>query len=467
MIIRRFPALIVAFFLAAAGISAGAQSQSAKTYTVSDIVQLLKAVGPDRTIVLRKGDYKLSSGYSVTSEYVDWFEGDSGKGLELSGLKNLTIRGADGARIISDASMSTILTVFESQGITIDNVVFTRTAAAGENAGSGSLYADSIENLVIDRCVFEGGTYVAINLWECSNVKIRRTRISGAYSGALYASYSTDIEISGSTIEGCEGYPLIYTEESGPVTFESSLFEWNIGSNFVEYYPFDLDVQTLVFKNCDFKNNDYEFFLGSPDFPETLSCTFEGNSFGEDWAESSVALSDEDYYGGDEYYDGEYDEEYSEYAYFEHSSGLAFEYPSYWELRDDSYKSRAGVFSPYGSTFVLILTPYQLPAKIDVVAQRQKIFADALAALAKSLKDESALVLSVKAEGQIGDEAGLVFQEYRGSATMGKDGYVVARVKLIIYGGKVHALVGMAKDESSLDVDTDADYVFSSIAAHE
>ncbi len=467
MINSRLSASAVALCLAIAVVSAGAQSQNAKTYNVSDMVQFLKAVGPDRTIVLRKGDYKLSSAYSVTSEYIYWYDGDNGKGLELSGLKNLTIRGADGARIVSDASMSTILTVSESQGITIDNIVFTRTSAAGKDAGAGSFYASSVKNLVLDRCSFEGGTATAIELYECTAVKIRRTSISGAYAGAVCVSCSKDVEITGATVDGCEGYPLIYVEESGPVTFESSIFTSNIGSNFVEYYPYDLDKETLVFKNCSFKNNDYEFFLGSSDFPETVSCTFEGNSFGEDWAESSVAMNDEDYYGGDDYYDDEYEEDYPEYASFEHSSGLAFLYPSYWELRDDSYKARAGVFSPYGSTFVLILTPYQLPAKIDVVAQRQKIFADALAALAKSLKDESALVLSVKAEGAIGDEAGLVFQEYRGTATIGKDGYAAARVKLVIYNGRVHALVGMAKNASSLGFDTDADYVFSSLYVNE
>jgi hypothetical protein len=113
------------------------------------------------------------------------------------------------------------------------------------------------------------------------------------------------------------------------------------------------------------------------------------------------------------------------------------------------------------------MTPYQLPAKADLAKQRQKILDDALAALVKSLKDESAVALSVKADGSPYEADGVASQEYRGTAAKGKGESAAARVKLVIYGSGVHALVGLAKDASSLDVDTEADYVFSSIAATE
>jgi len=457
-------ALVVAFALAAA--SAIAQSQASKTYNVSDIGQLLKAIGPDRTVVLRKGDYKLSAAYSFTSDYVAWADGDDGKELALSGLKNLTIRGADGARLVSDSSLSSILGIYESSGVTIDNVAFSRSKDAGDDAGAGSLYVESVDGLTIDRCSFEGGTTVAIELWECSGVKIRRAKVSGTTSGAISAYYTDDIESSALSVSGCEGYPLLYFEDCGDASFSDASFKGNAGGNLVEIYASEDEAGAVSFSGCEFSDNEFEYFSGTDNLPSTDKCEFATNSFGEDWAENSVApASDDEYY--DEYAGDEDYEDYEEPATFEHSSGLTFTYPSYWELQEFATKSRAGFFAPFGSTFVLVLTPYQLPAKADPAKQRQKLFDDALAALVKSLKDESSVALSVKADGESFDADGVVSQEYTGTATKGKGERAAARVKLMIYGGGVHALVGMAKDTSSLEVDTDADSVFSSITITE
>ena len=70
---------------------------------------------------------------------MSWSDGDGGKELELSGLKNLTIRGADGARIVSDSAFSGIMAIYESSRITLDNLAFARTQLAGDDAGAGSL----------------------------------------------------------------------------------------------------------------------------------------------------------------------------------------------------------------------------------------------------------------------------------------------------------------------------------------
>jgi hypothetical protein len=456
------PALAAVLALA---LAASAQAQAPKTFNVSDAAGLVKAIGPDRTVVLKKGDYKLSTAYSVTSDYASWTDGDDGKELALTGLKNLTIRGADGARIVSDAAYSPILGVYDSTGVTIDHVAFARSAAAAEDAGASGLSAESVEGLTLDRCTFEAGTTVAIDLWSCTGVRIRRTEVSDAGSGALSASYCDDIEVSDSTFSGCEGYPLVYLEETNGVLFKSAVFQDNFGGNLVEIYAEEIDAESISFMGCDFTGNDFDYFAGSSILPTTDSCEYTDNSFGEDWEISSVApASDEEYYGED-YSDDDY--AYDEFAYYDHPSGLSFTYPSSWELQEYPSKSRAGFFAPYGSTFVLVLAPYQLPAKADPVKQRPKIFADALAALVKSLKDESSVALSVKADGESYESDGMISQDYLGTAAKAKDERAAARVRLVIFGQGVLAVVGMAKDASSLEIDTEADSVFSSITVTE
>jgi hypothetical protein len=444
-------------------LAASAQAQAQKTYNVTDAAGLVKAIGPDRTVVLKRGDYKLSSAYSVATDYATWTDGDDGKELALTGLKNLTIRGADGARLVSDASLSPILGVYDSKGVTIDNVVFARSDAAASNPGASGISAESVEQLTLDRCSFKAGTTVAIDLWSCAGVRIRRTSVAGADSGAISASYCDDIEVSDSSFSDSSGYPLVYLEETNGVLFKSSEFSGNSGGNLIEIYAEETDAESISFMGCDFSGNDFEYFAGSTILPTTDSCEFTGNSFGEDWEVSSVApASDEEYYGY-----GEDDYAYDENAYYDHSSGLSFTYPSSWELRENPSKSRVGFFAPYGSTFVLVLTPYQLPAKADPVKQRQKIFADALAALIKGFKDESSVLLTVKADGEAYEDGQTVSQDYLGTVAKAKDERAAVRIRLVIYRGGVHAIVGMAKDASSLEVDTEADSVFSSATVPE
>ena len=239
-----------------------AQTKPSQPVTVSDARQLINAIGPDKTIVLKKGDYRLSVAYGIKTDYVSWNDGDDGKELSLSKLKNLTIRGADGAKILSNSGLSSILGIYDSRNITFDNIRFVRIPKKGSDAGAGSLYAESVQGLTLDRCSFEGPTTIAVELWECSKVVIRRSEISGATSGALSASYTQGLEVGSSRISSCEGYPLFYLEESDNVLFKGTNFEGATGGNFIEIYAESGGVESVRFENSSFRGNQVEYFVG-------------------------------------------------------------------------------------------------------------------------------------------------------------------------------------------------------------
>jgi hypothetical protein len=461
----RLRRLSLAFALSAAAAGAFAQSKSAQPIVVSDAKELVGAIAPGRTIVLKKGDYLLSSAYGVATKYAKWNDGDDGKELSLSKLDNVTIRGADGARIVSDSGMSSIIGVYDSKNVTFDNIRFARRLKAGSEAGAGSLYAESVTGLALDRCAFEGGTTTAIELWECEDVSIRRCEIAGATSGALSASYTHGLELSSSRVSGCEGYPLIYLEESDRALFKGTRFEGSSGGNFIEIYAEAGSVDSIRFELCAFKGNKVDYFAGSKILPATESCQFDGNSFGEDWEIASVApASDEEYYA-DEGAASDASSADEGPQWYEHPSGLSFSYPAGWDMKEFKAQSRVGVFAPDGKSLAFFLTAYEVPAKADPAKQAKKLFADSAAALAKALKDQAGIVLAIAADGEPYTDNGLLSADYKGQATKGDGEKAEVRLRLVVSGGVVDAMIGFAADASSLEADGEIDGIFTSIEA--
>ena len=464
---RRF-ALALGMLTAAACLSF-AQASGVRAVGVSDARQLIEAIAPDTTIVLSEGDYELSTAYEVATEYATWKDGEDGKELSLSKLKNLTIRGSDGARIVSDSGLASIIGLHDSDNVTFDDIRFVRRAKQGSEAGAGSLYVESVQGLTIDRCSFEGPTTTAIELWDCKDAAIRRTDVSGTSSGALSASHTQGLELSSSRVSGCEGYPLLYLENSDDVLFKGTTFEGGRGGNFLEIYADSGSPDSIRFVGCTFKGNHVDYFAGTRLLPSTVDCQFAENSFDENWkSDSVVPASDEPGNSGGKAGSG--DGESQANPSYDHPSGLSFSYPQGWELEEYASQSRVGVFAPDGKSLVFFLDAYSIPAEdavpeVDPADQQaKKVFADADAALAGLLKDGTGVALSLKADGDPYDDGDLLSADYKGVATKGDGEKAEARARFMINKGKVEAMVGLAADASALESDSEIDGIFSSVA---
>jgi len=450
--------------LFAAALCAFAEPNSARTIVVSDAGELIRAIAPGRTLVLEKGDYLLSSAYGVASEYAKWVEAGDGRELCLSGLENVTIRGVDGARLVSDSASASIVGVYDSKGVAFDNIAFARLTPGGSEASAGSFYAEAVSGLVLDHCAFEGSTTTAVELWGCEDVSIRRCDISGATSGALSASIVGALVLSASRVSGCAGYPLLYFDESGGAVVEGTRFEGNKGGTLVEVRAEDEGADTVRFAGCVFDGNDVDYFSGSEILPATESCSFVGNSFAADWATESVAPASAKEYSAAE----------EEPRWYEHSSGLSFSYPAEWKIVEYDRESRAGVFAPDGESLALFLAAYRIPANVDLATAAKaavaKLFADSAVALAKRLKEGTGIALAIEADGEPYTDNELFSADYKGRATKGQGERAAVRVRFVASEGLVCAMVGIAADSSSLETESEIDGIFASIVrtkAHE
>jgi hypothetical protein len=437
------------------------QASKNKTYTVSDAKSLVKAIGPDRTVVLKKGDYKLASVTGVKNEYVKWNELENGREFTITGVKNLTIRGADGARIVGDSPSAYLLCVSECDGLILDNLRFARVLKGDAEVNGGSLYAESTEGLEVNRCSFERPTGVAIELWGCPEAKIKNGAVEGTTWLAFSFVESAGVELHECTVIESAGYPLVYVEDSGGLLVEATRFERCTGGNFVEIYSQSGEEVSAAFVDCVFAGNQFEYFSGTSMLPLTENCSYEGdNSFDEYWPDYSVAyVADESYYGNYGYGYGAAEGIPAYYA--DWSSGLAFSYPGDWQLEDFEEPRRIGLISPDGSCVALFVP---VSENVDADLEPEELFALAAEDFVSYMADNANSGVSMEIVGEISDETGILSAEYRGEITfLGDGGTASIRVRLFATDGAVHAFAAVANDEYDLEPGLDLDLILGSV----
>jgi hypothetical protein len=432
--------------LLSAALCGFAQAKPAQVISVSDAAQFAAALGPDRTIVLAKGDYSWAGAKGVANDYLSW-GGEDGAELLISGLQNLTLRGSDGARLLSDSSRSPLIGLSDSRNVTIDNLRFVHV----------SLHAESVAGLTLDRCSFEGPQATALELWECSQVSIRRCGIQGAVAGALSVSYARGLELRATKISGCEGYPLLYDEGSEGVSFKDSSFEGNRGGSFIEASA-ESEGEPPSFQRCLFLDNEFDWFSGASSLPSTDDCRFSGNSFDEGWARDSVAPGEE---SGGRGVSGET----RGFLRYSHSSGLSFAYPASWELQELQGGSRAAILAPDGMSLAILLGAYSIPSGYEDPLRAKEVFDEARLALGKLLRQELGIELALEAEGEPYARGSLLTADFHGPASKEGGGSAQSRLRFIVLGDQVYALVGFQAESSPPGEAGELDAIFASIGA--
>jgi len=436
-------ALVLALVLAPS-FGAGAQAQRA-TISVSTAADFVRALGSDRTVFLQSGDYVLSSAYEVESPDIEWQDSAEGRELVLRGLHDLTIRGVSGTRIIVDSPTVYFLDVVSAVNLQIDNVIFSRrTASGGSDVSAGGIYFDGCSNIELDRCAFEGSNGYPLELSDCSQARFGKLRLTQGFNGALSLTGCTDVSLDGCTLWRNQGGPLLSVEESSSVSFSSCLFTDNEGGIFIDIYSDRVPAWNIRFDSCVFRDNSFDYFAKDGFLPTTDACSFDGNSFGEDWVAAALAPAPQ----GDSpasYVPG------VSLSYAFPNSGLGLRYPSGWDLEEGMSASRVGFFSPSGQAF-LVFSPLDVayapgggttPAYAD--------FDAAAASLCKMLKADAGFDVSIWAESApVIEASGLLGVMWQGMATKAGGGSASVRVRFLAAGSRIYALAAFAADPFEL-----------------
>jgi hypothetical protein len=415
---------------------------------VSSATELLRAIGPNRVIILEKGDYDLSTAYGVKGPYIQWYDSEDGTELGLSRLTGLTIRGSEGSRILVRSKSVYLLDLSSSAKIELIGLSFVREVEEGRRVTGGGLYLESVE----------GPNGYPIELRDCSDLRFSRISVKGGFYGALYAATSRGIGLEACEFSGMKGSILVSVEESEEIGFRDCVFVGNSGSTFVDIYTESEELGATTFSSCSFRDNSFEFFSGPGPLPVTADCDFEGNSFGADWAEKSVAPQP---HSGSDSYTTPVLQRY-EFA----RAGLGLDYPSSWEIQSGENTQRVGFFSPDGQSMLLFI-----PLDVSIMtsadpadATTRASFDAALASLVGIMKRDADMKIEL---GQDAPPAALapacLAASYsgRGSRPNGSSGSLRARI--LASGGQLYCLVALAGDPGLIAEGTEAAAILASI----
>jgi hypothetical protein len=439
-------------------VTAQSSSTAAKpTYTVSTVKDFLAKLGPNRTIVLKKGDYKLWTAYEQSGNNFGWLEGDDGNELTIDNADNLTIRGETGARLITNSPGSYLIGFYGSSKLEIDNMTFVRQLDGDSTVGAGTLYVETAKSLSITKTTFQGPSGYPLEIWDCGDVSVKDTKIEGGSSGAISMGTTPTFLMKGGQISNGEGYPLIYAEECGSVTFDGTAFTDNSGGSFVEIYPAEGEETAFLFSKLTFTRNDFEYFAGNANLPETVGCTFVDGSFDETWPDTMVNLSTDESYG-------DYSSE--TYSYDDDEAGLSFEYPSWWEYQEGDKPGSVAIISDMDESLVYWAKATDIKTAFTASRDGEKLFAKALDTFKADLKSQGDMDIAFPNSVPLYQWEGAWQKEYRGSLKEANGVEANARLRLILLPKGVWAFLAVSSDDSMLEDGGQLETILSSLAQY-
>jgi uncharacterized protein (TIGR02145 family) len=225
----------------AAAAKTGEASGAVVTKTVSNAREFRAALGSNTVIVLNPGVYNISEwdpddagsdggAPSKLPKGVSWTE-ENGEGLTLTGIKNLTIRGAsEWPKIIVDPRNVFVLRFVNCSDIVIEGIT------AGHSEGG----------------ICAGGVF---RIEESSRITLNGVAMYGSGTEGLNLKNVSDMKVTNSKIYECTE-AVFSVDGGGKVAFENCLFIRNRGYHLV-YVAGDGD-QHLSITDCEFRENENE-----------------------------------------------------------------------------------------------------------------------------------------------------------------------------------------------------------------
>lgn len=227
---------------------------------VSTVDELLSAIAPNTTVVLRQGDYDLSSaadyGQEETRGYYSWILVPGGCTLCVQNVDGLQLLGQGEVSLLARPRYAEVLSFSGCADLRLEGLTLGHTQEPGVCA-AGVLNCSSCDNVNVEACRLFGCGSVGLTASGCRSLILQSCRIDGCSSGAVMAYNSRDLRFIDCELcdngQGKEsaGYELITADRC----------------------------RDLALVNCEISGNRMQRVLRSSwcDRTSLLGCKVEGN----------------------------------------------------------------------------------------------------------------------------------------------------------------------------------------------
>ncbi len=233
------------------------------TVTVDSADELLRAIGPNRTIRLAPGEYVLSDVPDRHEAYLRWDPAFDGKTITVRRLENLTIRGCGEkpVRLLVRPRYAWVLSFEDCRNVALENLVVGHAPAAGYCTG-GVLRAKSCANLALSGCDLFGCGTEGLTLAETTGVTVRDSVIRDCTYGIMSMKGCRDIRFTRSTFTRNEEFWAVAIHDSRDIAFTGCRFTANRANG--EPLFDATSCANVRIKNCTMFGNEVAALTNSP-----------------------------------------------------------------------------------------------------------------------------------------------------------------------------------------------------------
>lgn len=185
--------------------------------------EFLKAIGPNRTIIIKGNDYDILEA-DFESEYVKKESVFDGEQLIIQNVSNMDIIGDEVniVQLLVEPRYANVITFENVDNVNIDNVIAGHTPEKGECAGGVFCFIDSTNININDSILFGCGTE-GVTLINVSNLSFNNSTIKECTNRIMYISDSKNIKFNNSMFYDNENYDLIVISDSEEVSFDECI----------------------------------------------------------------------------------------------------------------------------------------------------------------------------------------------------------------------------------------------------
>lgn len=259
-------------------------TSNTKEVVVKNTKELLENIGPDKTIILKAGDYNLLEPMIYDNEYIEFEEVFDGFQLVINNVNNLTFKGESAGKVnlLIHPRYANVLNFRNCNNINISNVVAGHYPDEGYCTG-GVLAFDDSKNINIDNSELFGCGTEGVTLHNIENFTFTNSIIKECSYGIMTLSNCKNIKFNNSQFHDNREFNLINLMECTDVEFNKcKIYNNRTDNNYYSYnYLFWIDEysnvivnecniydnkvnylanteENITFKNVNFSNNDFE-----------------------------------------------------------------------------------------------------------------------------------------------------------------------------------------------------------------
>jgi len=188
---------------------------------VGTVDELLSAIAPNACIVLREGEYDLSSAADYGAEdlrgYYRWELVYGGCALAIENVPGLRLIGQGEVSILAQPRYAEALTFRNCWDLSLENLTLGHTTAPG-GCCAGVLNLADCDSVSVTGCRLFGCGSMGVTANNCRAVSVRESRIDSCSDGAVMATGCRDFRLEDCELCDCglspdfPGGSLIYTE---------------------------------------------------------------------------------------------------------------------------------------------------------------------------------------------------------------------------------------------------------------